>query len=145
MTCPIVPEFILKLFEKEISNIVERCVSKICDSYELNSDDVKQLLSKEMNMSFDIVSEEIEQIKIVKKNNKHEKDANTLCEARIFIASDLIVKQCSRSRLNDQCRFCKTHQKQFETNTLKWGTIHDPKPDAISTAKLNAKMKRKIY
>lgn len=145
MTCPIVPEFILKLFEKEISNIVERCVTKICDEYALEQNDVKQMLSREMNIAFDIVNENIEQIKIVKKNNKHEKGSEMLCEARVYIASDLVVKQCSRSKLNDECRFCKTHQKQADTNTLKWGTIHDPKPDAISTAKLNAKAKRKIY
>jgi len=145
MTCPLVPEFILKLFEQQISNIVEQCVVKICDEYALDNNDVKRLLTREMNMSFSIVNEDIEQIKIVKKNNKHEKDSIAVCEARIFIASDLIVKQCSRSKLNDQCRFCKTHQKQFDSNTLKWGTIHDPKPDAISTAKLNAKAKRKIY
>jgi hypothetical protein len=145
MTCPIVPEFILKLFEKEISNIVDRCVVKICDEYELDNTEVKKLLAREMNMSFDIVNEDIEQIKIVKKNTKHEKESGACCEARIYIASELIVKQCSRSKLHDNCKFCKTHHKQFETNSLKWGTIHDPKPDAISTAKLNAKAKRKIY
>jgi hypothetical protein len=147
MTCAIVPDFILKMFEREIAKIVERVVVKMCDEYDIDIEDAKTKLKDSLDIDLQVVNADIEQVKIVKKNSasttKTEVGANT-CEARLFIQSELVVRQCSRSKL-DNCRFCKTHQKQFDSNSLKWGTIHDDKPDEISTAKLKQKMKKTLY
>jgi hypothetical protein len=69
---------------------------------------------------------------------------SSFCDARVYIPTDLVVKQCSRSKLPN-CNFCKSHQNLFEVGKLKWGTVHEAKPDAISTEKLNMKVKRTIY
>jgi cellulose synthase/poly-beta-1,6-N-acetylglucosamine synthase-like glycosyltransferase len=152
MTCTIIPDFILKLFEKEIAKVVERVVVKMCDEYHIDVNDAKLKLKNSMDIDFDIVDEDIEQVKIVKKHNastnkieNNSTSSNTnMCEARLYISSELSVRQCSRSK-HENGRFCKTHQKQFDANSLKWGTIHDDKPDEISTAKLKNKTKKTLY
>jgi hypothetical protein len=149
MTCTIVPDFILKLFEREIAKVVERVVVKMCEEYDIDVNDAKTRLKDSMDINLDVVDEDIEQVKIVKKHNtstnKTDISSNSnMCEARLYIASELCVRQCSRSKF-ESGRFCKTHQKQFDANALKWGTIHDDKPEEISTAKLKNKVKKTLY
>lgn len=152
MTSIVIPDFIFKMFTQKVLEMNNNVIDKLCEHYKIDKDDAKRFLEKELNIDFNIVNEDIEQIKIVKKHKKKEQkddqklETNTTsyCDARVFIQSELIVKQCSRSKLNGQS-FCKTHQKQYETGTLKYGTIHQAKPDSISTEKLNMKVKRTIY
>lgn len=148
MTSPIIPDFILKMFEQEVTKINIIIVDKICDLYDLDIDEVKQQLSDELDMNFNVINDNIEQIKVIKKHNAKPDastlDKSTLCIARVFIQSELKVKQCSRHKLDGQ-NFCKLHLKLHQNNTLKYGTIHDQKPDEISTEKLNRKVKRNIY
>ena len=148
MTSPIIPDFILKMFEKEVTKINLLIIEKICNHYELDIHDVKQQLSNDLNINFDIINDNIEQIKVVKKHNSKPDtdniDKTSLCIARVFIQSDLKVIECSRHKV-DGNEFCKLHLKLHQSNTLKYGTINDKKPDEISTAKLNRKNKRNIY
>ena len=175
MTCAIVPQFIFDMFEREITKINSVIVHKICQEYHLDEDEVKAKLANDMSINFNIVHEDIEQIKIVKKhqpksqcqghkskpsssdnptpsedektdgNDVEEEPPNTTqCEARVFIAADLIVKQCSRPKL-EGTHLCKLHQRLKNEGKLKYGTVHEEKPACISTAKLNLKVRRKIY
>lgn len=152
MTCAIVPDFILKTFEKEIAKIVERVVVKMCDEYNIDFQDAKTRLHKSLDINLDIVNEDVEHVKIIKKHQPStsgkdgikELKNNDACEARIYIPNEIVVRQCCRSKLENG-KFCKTHQKQYDSNTLKWGTIHDEKPEEISTAKLKLKQKKTLY
>lgn len=173
MTCPIIPDFIFKLFEQEITKINMIVVDTICKQFNLDKSEVVKVLHKELNMNVNIIGEELEHIKIVKKhstnkghqqqneterkevNNEGTSHANEdvkplkvtdemICEARVYIPTELLVKQCSRSKIEGQ-QFCKLHNRLFEEGKLKYGTIRDEKPDAISTSALNLKVKRKIY
>lgn len=149
MTSIVIPDFIFKMFTQKVLEINKTVVDKLCDHYNLDKKDVFEFLEKELKVNFNLVGEDIEQVKIVKK---HKKKANqidntekpTFCDARVFIPSELIVKQCSRSKLNGSS-FCKIHDKLNQTGNLKYGTIHEAKPDSISTEKLNMKVKRTIY
>lgn len=163
MTCAIVPQFIFDMFEREIVKINSVIVHRICQRYNLDEEEVRQTLSDDLKINFSIVHEDIEQIKIIKKHqpkqstlsktkmeqeddvvNDASTSTDTQCEARVFIASDLIVKQCSRPKL-DGHKLCKLHQRLHEEGKLKYGTIHEDKPACISTAKLSQKVRRKIY
>lgn len=146
MTSIIIPDFIFKLFTKQILEINNIIIDKLCEHYNLDKTEAHKVLEKEMKMNFKIVGEDIEQVKIVKKHKKKEKLASpsTHCDARVFIANELTVKQCSRCKL-DGSSFCKTHHKLSQSGSLKYGTIHEAKPDSISTEKLNMKVKRTIY
>lgn len=175
MTCPIIPDFIFKLFEQEITKINMIVVDTICQHFNLDKNEVVKVLHKNLKMNVNIIGEELEHIKIVKKHssnkaqqqqNDTEIDTNkeactsqsitkedvkalkttvdALCDARVYIPTELLVKQCSRSKIEGQ-QFCKLHNRLFEEGKLKYGTINDEKPDAISTSALNLKVKRKIY
>lgn len=156
MTSITIPDFVFAMFEQKVTEINLTIVNKLCAKYNINEDDAKKFLQKELNINFNIVHEDIEQIKVIKKHNKHNKHTinnvdsgnqeaqATTCDARVFIASDLVVKQCSRSKIEGS-NFCKLHQRLHEENKLKYGTIHDDKPDCISTERLKMKQKRNIY
>jgi hypothetical protein len=180
MTSPIVPQFIFDMFEREIIKINSVIVHRICQEYHLDEEEVKQKLANDLAINFNIIHEDIEQIKIIKKHkpksqtvkskpcgskdvpHQDENDASesdndtenksvvettalsTQCEARVFIAADLIVKQCSRPKLEGG-NLCKLHQRLKNEGKLKYGTMQEEKPACISTAKLNMKVRRKIY
>jgi hypothetical protein len=178
MTCAIVPQFIFDMFEREIIKINSVIVHKICQEYHLDEEEVKQKLAKDLAINFNIVHEDIQQIKIIKKHQpkttvqrkvesqdaRDDEDVSdadtedkkvietaspstthtTQCEARVFVASDLIVKQCSRPKLEGG-DLCKLHQRLKNEGKLKYGTVQEEKPACISTAKLNMKVRRKIY
>lgn len=158
MTSITIPDFVFSMFEQKVTEINSIIVSKMCERYNINKNDAESFLQEELGINFNIVHEDIEQIKVIKKHKKKE-DVTTLnndndgdnsqhetrtCEARVFIATDLIVKQCSRTKL-DGSQFCKLHQRLHDEGKLKYGTIRDRKPDCISTEKLKMKVKRNIY
>lgn len=145
MTSVIIPEFVLQMFEKEVTKINLNIIKILCEEYHLDEDDVKQKLQDKININFNIIHEDIEQIKIVKKHEQKSKQSSEeQCDARVYLQNDLVVKQCSRPRL-PECNLCKIHQKLKDEGKLKYGTIHDEKPECISTEKLNAKIRRKLY
>jgi hypothetical protein len=149
MTSITIPDFVFAMFEQKVTEINLIIVNKLCSKYNINKDDAKAFLQKELNINFNIIQEDIEQIKVIKKHKKKVDDDNhqfkaTVCDARVFIATDLVVKQCSRTKI-DGSNFCKLHQRLHEEDKLKYGTIYDDKPDCISTEKLKMKVKRNIY
>jgi hypothetical protein len=136
------------MFTQKILDINNIIIDKLCEHYNIDKEEARTFLEKEMKMDFKLIGEDIEQIKIVKKHKKKETNASasnsTYCDARVFIANELIVKQCSRCKLDDSS-FCKIHHKINQKGKLKYGTIHEAKPDSISTENLNMKVKRSIY
>lgn len=156
MTSISIPDFVFQMFIKKITEINLGVVKKLCEKYNINEEEAKTYLETELKMDFNVVSEEIEQIKVVKKHKKPDdierkqndqsssSSSSSFCDARVFVANELIVKQCSRSKL-EGCNFCKSHQKLYEEGKLKYGTIHEPKPDILSTEKLKMRVKRNIY
>jgi hypothetical protein len=147
MTSISIPDFIFKMFTQKILEINSTIIDKLCEKYNIDKNDAHDFIGKEMKINFNLISEDIEQVKVVKKHKKKEAKTSSLslcCDARVFIPNELIVKQCSRSKLDGES-FCKTHQKLFDEGNLKYGTIHEAKPDSISTEKLKMKVKRIIY
>jgi hypothetical protein len=123
MTTPIIPEFIVELFANEIYKINIRMVDIICTKYNLNVDDVKQTLEKELKISLTIdPSKTI--IKLIKKNKYGSKTTKeNRCQGRVYHKDDNEYVQCSRKKFeNTSC--CKTHNcKQ------PYGNINDPEPE----------------
>lgn len=156
MTSISIPDFVFQMFEQKVVEINTVIVHKLCDEYGIDKAEAKKFLKKELNINFNIINEDIEQIKVIKKHKKKpiEADNNntndetptgsSFCDARVFIPADLVVKQCSRSKVDNK-NFCKLHQRLHEEGKLKYGTIHEQKPESISTEKLKMKVKRNIY
>ncbi len=162
MTSIVIPDFIFKMFSQKILDISNIVVDKLCEHYNLDKEEAHKVLEKELKMNFKLIGEDIEQIKVVKKHKKkNSKDkpdeikethissitsssTSIYCNARVFIPNELLVKQCSRCKLEGSS-FCKIHHQLNQKGKLKYGTIHEAKPDSISTEKLNMKVKRTIY
>ena len=136
MTSPILPEFILKLFQNEINTIVKGEITKVCKLYDLDIDEVAERLG---HVQIDMTT--TPGFRLIRKNesfaNKEER-----CNARML--HDLEVKQCSRP-LSCGGQLCKIHNNMRKRNKLKYGLITDPLPDEMRPEVLAEKKKHKIY
>lgn len=135
MTTPIIPEFVLQLFEKEINKIVQSEIKRVCDHYTLNFEEVTTKLGR-----VSITSTETPGFRLMKKKEKFAPDDQRCC---VRMLHDLEVKQCSRSR--SQGDMCTLHYNMRKNNRLRYGTIHDPLPDELRPEVLNEKRKKSIY
>ena len=131
MTTPIIPEFIVELFANEIYKINLRIVDIICSKYNLNVDDVKQTLEKDLNISFTINTDNIKLIKKNKYGSNTTKENR--CEGRVYHKDDNEYVQCSRKRY-ENTSYCKTHNYK-----QPYGSINHPEPE------LKEKKKQTIY
>jgi hypothetical protein len=136
MTAPILPEFILKLFQNEINTVVQTEIAKVCKLYDLDLDEVTEKLG---NVKLDMTK-----TPGFRLLHKHETFApkELRCCARML--HDLEVKQCSRHKF-ENLTMCRTHYEMKMKNKLKYGSIHDPIPDELRPAVLAEMKKNKIY
>lgn len=132
MTTPFIPDFIVKLFEKEIYSININILHAICKRYSIDFDDAKETLKKDLNINLDVVKNDIYNLKISKKrtygkNTPQEKR----CIGRVYHKQDNEYVQCIRKKQGD-CNTCKTHSK-----SCPYGTIDDPLPEEKEITKRN--------
>lgn len=130
MTTPIIPDFILKLFQGEVDKIVQKEIQKVCELYHLNYEEVKTKLGH-----VELKTTETNGFRIMKKNETFA-PSEIRCMARML--HDLEIKQCSKRR--SVGAYCKKHAKHN-----KYGNINDPIPDELRPEVLNEKKKSKIY
>lgn len=139
MTAPIVPDFILELFKNEIKKINLGLLEEICKTYDIDINEAKTKLQDSLNINFDLNKNE--KIKIV--NKQKELPSEERCIARLFRKKDMEVFQCSRRK--KECDFCKKHEKMNDEDRLKYGTINDDVPEALSEKKLIKIKKKTIF
>ena len=137
MTTPIIPDFILKLFQNEINTINNNLLNNFCKLFKIDLEDAKNKLKNELNISLEI--DKNEKIKIVKKHKDAPQEER--CCARVYRQKDLEVGQCPRKHANDCGDFCKRHKKMHDEGRLKYGTINQTIPKEISPEVLNKKKK----
>ena len=139
MTTPIVPDFILLLFQNEINNITTKVLEKVCTLYKLDIEEVKKRLKEEAKVDLAITRNE--KIKVVK--TQAELAPVERCIARVFNRQELCLMQCTRRHGKDYpC--CKKHQSMMDKGNLKHGTINEQIP--TSFVERMAKMKiTKVY
>lgn len=130
MTTPMIPEFILTLYENEVRAIVKKVNVAISKEYNLNVIDLNNLVEEKVGLKLAIIPEEFENIKIVKKKCKNI-DPEIRCIARI--KKDGLFCQCSAKFKED--KICGKHLK----SKMIYGTINDPLPEE------KFKRKTKIY
>ena len=132
MTTPILPEFILNLFQIEVQSIVEKELKRMCKLYDIDFEEARKKLGYvDMNVT------ETPGFRLMKKREKFAPMENR-CQARML--HDLEIKQCSRHKCEDS-ELCKKHLNM----KLKYGLINDPIPDELRPEVLNEKKKNNIY
>lgn len=134
MTTPLVPDFIVKLFEKEITAINYKILETICSTYSIDFGQAKETLKNKLNINLDIITNDICKMKITKKRSYGKKTlTENRCIGRVYHILNNDFAQCIRKK-QDGCNTCKTHSQR-----CPYGTIHDPEPE------LKAVQKRNIY
>lgn len=136
MTTPILPEFVLQLFQCEVTKVVHAEIKRVCELYNLDFEEVAQRLGH-----VELQTTEHPGFRIMKKNEKIA-PKEVRCVARML--HDLEVKQCTRARCEGS-ELCRRHSNMRSGNRLKYGTINDPLPDELRPEVLNEKKKNTIY
>lgn len=136
MTTPIIPEFVLKLFQDEVNKIVQCEIKRLCEIYKIDYEDAKDKLGL-----VELKTTPHPGFRLLKKNKKIT-DKDQRCMARML--HDLEVRQCSRQR-GEECDLCGIHAKMKSKGRLKYGLMSDPLPDELRPEVLNEKKLTKIY
>lgn len=124
MTSAVLPEFLLHLLEKEVSNVVLKVVKFVCDEYSIPFSDVSAKIGKHMSIEFEVDTKST--YKVVKKRVKPIKSTpENQCIANIMCKDQKDIRQCTIRQVNG-CRFCTKHKAANEQNRLHYGTIHAP-------------------
>lgn len=125
MTAAILPEFILKLLEKEVSSVVLEAVKFVCDEYNISFCEVSKKLGKHLCIEFDVNTQT--NYKVVKKQVRRIKATpENQCIANILCKDQKDVRQCTVRRVPG-CEFCTKHRVAHEQNKLKYGTVANKK------------------
>lgn len=100
---------------------------------------ILSFISNKYNIPYDNLKSEIENIiNTVPSNTEY----NSLkCHA--YIMRNGNKEQCSRSKKNDTCNFCKTHDRHNNNNELKYGKIDINKISKSNKSKNNTQDKDK--
>lgn len=118
MTTPMIPDYIITLYENEIRKVVRSVLTVVSEDYNLN---LKELEAKASNIiRLELIPEEFENISITKKKGNIKIDDANRCIARM--KKNGIFVQCTRTGKPNQ--MCKTHSKKHA-----FGTINDPLPE----------------
>lgn len=137
MTTPVIPDFVMKLFQNEITKINLNLLNNFCKLFKVDVEEAKTKLKTELHVSLDF--DKNEKIKFVKKHK--EADPEVRCCARVFRKKELEVGQCPRRRADGCGEFCKRHKTMFDEGRLKYGMVTEEKPEEISSPKLSKKKK----
>jgi hypothetical protein len=117
-----IPDFIIGLYENEIRKVVEKAIEAIVDKFDLDMDIVKKVVEAKIEMSLELVPEETETFKVVKKTStKQLPSAKNRCVARLAKGD-----QCKHEHSCDESKLCIRHARMLEEQgCLKFGTVND--------------------
>lgn len=135
MTTVVLPEFILKSIEHEITKSCMDVVSFLCREYNLPCDDVWKKLMKHMCIDMKLDSNETYRI-VKRKPRKVMENTDTLCIANIFDFDEKCPRRCTNEKIKDKesgkytCVFCTKHLRMSKVDRLSWGLADE---DAYKT------------
>lgn len=124
MTAAILPEFILQLLEKEISNVSLEIVKYICKEYNLAYDEVVKKIGNYMCMELGVDKQNT--YKITKVNVRRKQICTEeRCAANMFHKDHKCVTQCTLQCVGGS-QFCKKHTQMEKEGRLRFGTVTQP-------------------
>ena len=125
MTSAILPEFMLKLLEKEISGVVLEATKYVCDEYNIPFSEVCTKLGKHLCIELDVNTQT--NYKVIKKNVRRIKATpETQCIANIMCKDQKDIRQCTIRRSSPDCMYCTKHKMANEQSKLRYGTVLKP-------------------
>jgi hypothetical protein len=123
MTAVILPEFILKALEAEISEICLSTVKYVCEEYSLPYEEVKEKVGTRMNIELATESNDHYRI-ITRKPRKKEISLENTCIANMFDKETRCVRRCTKE-VKDGTQFCRSHLRMSNVGRLRFGTADE--------------------
>lgn len=120
----IVPHDILKLMEKEYSDMCMIVIAEICDQYSLCIHDVKKTLRKKLGMTFEIDLEKNNYRYVKRKPDTCTIENEKRCAAVMYDQVYCVHRRCRREQYFDKSKgeyisiFCSTHQRMARDGRL---------------------------
>ena len=119
MTTPLIPDFIIDMYENEMRKFAINLIDIIANKKKLDKGELYSLVEKGTGFKLDLVSENKELIKIVKVKPRKLPSDEERCIARTL--RNGIYCRCTFHKTNSK-GFCKRHNAK----PSKFGTINDP-------------------
>lgn len=113
MTSVIVPDFVCKLFEDEVREIMVKCITSLSTKLDIPLKTLQYALDEETRAFIQLVPEEIEGIKITKVRRRRVLEPEQKCAA--LVKKTGIIRQCTFSHNATSC-YCTRHEKKAITN-----------------------------
>lgn len=117
MTAAVLPEFILKLLEHELSKATLEVVEWVCQEYELPFEEVKKKLGKRMQLKLNLDAEK--NYKVTRVTLKPTVEPEDQCVANILCKDQKCVRQCTKEKKKGN--FCRLHYNMNKKNLLRYG------------------------
>ena len=118
MTTPLIPDFVIGMFENEIRGIIHQVIG-IAAEQGLDQEKLTKLVEKRIGLSLKLVTEDTEVVKIIRVKPRKIPSNNERCTARIL--KNGILCQCSFHQFEME-NVCKKHMRR----PSKWGLTTDP-------------------
>jgi Leucine-rich repeat (LRR) protein len=135
MTSPLIPDFIVSLYQNEVNAIVKRILKHVCKKYDLPNEEVLALADNKLQ----VVPESQEKIRIIRSRPRKLVESNERCIARVK-ATDGTFSQCKLRFKDAKCKYCTRHQNK----PSNFGHIHDNQDDLYEPPTMVRRIK-KIY
>lgn len=120
MTTPMIPDFIIDMFENEIRKVMNDALTVVAKEYNLDLQQIRRKVEKKIEMKLEIVPDTYETVKITKLKPRKIPDPESRCLARV--KKDNIICQCSFQAADGAGKqFCTRHLTK-----MRYGTINDP-------------------
>lgn len=142
MTTVVIPDFIIHLFENEITGIITKVIDSISEVYDLSPKDLKALASKVIDSPLRIIPEEEEHIKIVRKNARRILEDDARCQG--LIKKNGIICRCGFAH-NKTSNYCTRHEKKANQDPTYFDTLKQTMTATDSSAEKKMKKNGKLY
>lgn len=119
MTTPLVPDFVINMFENELRGIIMTVIDTLSKDFSIDREVAIKKVQRKLGMSLTIVKEDEEVIRIIKAKPRKVPNEHQRCLARV--AKNGMLDQCSFQKLS-KSDFCKRHA----CNHAKYGIVGDP-------------------
>lgn len=144
MTTPMIPDFIFKLYQEEVLKVVDQAIKAISEHHDIDVSKLKKTVEKHAGISFTIIPDDVEKIRILKLKPRKLPDDSERCISLVKTPEGVITR--CKFRVEDGCdhHCCKRHGKKPSKYGVIEEAIADHKPNAVKEKKLIKRI-QKIY
>lgn len=127
MTTPLIPDFVVKMFENEVAQVVKSALKAVADTKGHDMEELEAIVQKNLDLSLKLIPPSEEIVKVIKVKPRRIPQDSERCCANVM--SKGIISRCKFSRA-DNITFCRRH-----SSTQKYGVFGDTPPQPVNKLK----------